>query len=395
MGFKSIIAKKMGLKPIEKWHTPFMQLDFSLGKGYGEGVWIEFFAPEGLGKTTLTLQSASLYLALNEDAYLLFLDVEKALDTETIQQFFYQENVEVDYEDGTLYVDGEDRGKILMPDTYEQIEELTEEFIKWCVSENRKGLIVWDSLVSAITEKIVKEGSEKIGFRAKAIQDYLERFLADFRRTPVTLLVINQIRDKINTQMVMGQDKSLGGMIDDTYHVPGGRAHKFFAFQSIMFVSGKKWKYGSTNEKITGRITKIIPTKNKQAPDKRQVDLVKVDDYGFSNIVSLLEFLKSQKVMQGTMAGMKFSGEMERFFPKKVKLEGFVDELINNPELLDTFHQVCFDCLTLYYKEQKRLHRYDKEVQKKIILLDAFKLKRFLEYVNSTTPTTELLEEGE
>ena len=394
MGFSSKVAKKLGLKPIEKWHTPFMQLDFSLGKGYGEGVWIELFAPEGLGKTTLTLQSSSLYLALNDNAYLLYLDVEKALDTETIQQFFYQENVEVDYEDGTLYVDGEDRGRVLMPDTYEQIEEITEEFIRWCASEKKKGLIVWDSLVSAVTEKIVKEGSDKIGFRAKAIQDYIERFVSDFRRTPITLLVINQIRDKINTTMFMGQDKSLGGMVDDTYHVPGGRAHKFFSFQSLMFVSGKKWKYGSTNDKLTGKVTKIIPTKNKQAPDRRQVDLIKIDDYGFSNIVSLLEFLKSQKAMQGTMAGMAFNDPtLNKFFGKKTKLENFVEEIINNPDLLDAFHQVCFNHLLVYYKEQKRINRYDKETQKKIILLDAFKLKRFLDYVNSTNPTIEHLKE--
>jgi RecA/RadA recombinase len=381
MGFK--VPKGLGLKPIQKWHTPFMQLDFSLGGGFGEGVWIETFAPEGLGKTTLYLQSASIYLAMNSDAYLLFLDVEKALDTSTIQNFFYQEDVEVEYETGTLYIDGEDRGKILMPDTYEQISEITEEFIKFCKTEKRKGLIIWDSLVSATSEKMLKEGKEKVAFKATAIQEYLEQYLAEFRKAEITLLVINQIRDKMNTGFVMGQDKGLGSMIDDTYHIPGGKYHKFMSFQALMLVSGKKWKYGSTSEKITGKIVKIIPTKNKQAPDRRQVDLIKVDDYGFSNIISLLEFLKSQGVMSGTMAGMKFSGELSNIFPKKVKLENFVETLIEEPDVLDLFYKVCFNQLMIFYKEQRRVDRYNSEVQKKIILLDAIKLKRYLDYINS------------
>ena len=150
MKFKSKVAKQLKLKPIPKFHTPFMQLDFSLGKGFGEGVWIEFFAPEGLGKTTLTIQTASIYLANEPNSYLLFLDVEKALDIRTIKKFMYQENVEVDYEEGKLYIDGDERGTILMPDTYEEIEEITDEFVEFCVKEKVKGLIIWDSLVSAI-----------------------------------------------------------------------------------------------------------------------------------------------------------------------------------------------------------------------------------------------------
>jgi hypothetical protein len=237
-------------------------------------------------------------------------------------------------------------------------------------------------LVSATSEKMLKEGKEKVAFKATAIQEYLEQYLAEFRKADITLLVINQIRDKMNTGFVMGQDKSIGSMIDDTYHIPGGKYHKFMSFQALMLVSGKKWKYGSTSDRLTGKIVKITPTKNKQAPDRRQVDLIKVDDYGFSNIISLLEFLKSQGIMSGTMAGMKFSGELSNIFPKKVKLEKFVDTLIEDVNVLDTFYKVCFNQLTIYYKEHRRLDRYNPDIQKKIILFDAYKLKRHFTYLD-------------
>ena len=382
MGFISKTAKELGLKPIEKWHTPFMTLDFSLGKGFGEGVWVEIFAPEGLGKTTLMLQSAFFYLDQNPDAELLFFDVEKALDFTLIENISFHP-VEVDYETGQIFIEGEHRATFTMPDTYEDIEKLTNDFIEYLTKEKKKGIVIWDSLVSAVTQNVLTKGNDTVAYKAKKIQDYIEKYMSTFRKVPITFLVINQIRDKVATGFVMGQDKSAGAMVDADYHIPGGRAHKFYSFQSLMLIPGAKWQYSTTSD-LQGRIIKTIPTKNKQAPDRREVRLIRLPEYGFSNILTILNFLKENKKIEGTMATLKLPEELMSVSSKKgnktIKLPDLLTELVENPEFLEAFYEFSAQVHLAHYKEQKRFGRiYDKDIQKRAIVLDAMKLQRYLE----------------
>jgi RecA/RadA recombinase len=397
MGLVDRIKKKeknqkiMSIKPFQ---TPFLLVDLSLGGGIGEGVLSEAFAPEGLGKTTFFMQTMSFYLYQEPNSLFSVFDVEKSLDYDNLDYYFYQafdediENFELD-EDGILTINDEPRGYFTLLDTYEQINKEFKEFANDCLEEKKKGIVVWDSLVSAVSEQLLKGKSERIAWQATAIQEFIQENYPLMRKIPITVLAINQVRENIQQSLYSGnQDKGIA--LEGDIKLAGGRFHKFMAHQMIQLVYGGKW-VSDSSEKIKGRVIRFIPTKNKLGSTRKEVKLIFLEDYGFSNIISILEFLKSLRKFEGTLNRGKFKDEFEELQSdivgdrKNLNIVELVKALKEDDGILNKFYDLVFPVAFEYFKEHKREQRYkDNKVienQRLAIKLDAKKLDYYLENI--------------
>lgn len=378
-------AKSVGIgtpRDITSIHTPFMLLDFSLGGGIASGQWIEIFGPEGVGKTTLALKVGSFMIEADPNCYLLYIDTEKAMSFERIQDVFYQKNVEINDETGQITIDGIERGALLSPDTYEQIDVIFNQFCSYCMKNNMSGILVWDSLVTATSERLIKEGKERIGWKATAIQTLIEKYNAIFQKVPVTQLVINQVRAKIGENM-FSQDKGEGEMGDGDYSVPGGYAHKFASSQTVQLVKSTKWKFPQTTPLCEGRTVRMIPTKNKLGNPRREVKHVLVFEPGYSNVVSILEYFSANKMLEGkALSSIKITGFTA--LEKGVSLPKFCDMLVSDDAFLDAFFNFSFDFCVAQFKSYSKLHRFNKELMKKAIRMDADRMARYFESLKET-----------
>lgn len=351
-------------------NTSYMMMDFALGGGISEGQWLEIFGPEGAGKTTNALCMCSYYLAMNPDAYLMYLDIEKATSYERITNIFLQSTVEINEETGAILIDGEERGILICPDTFEKIALSFDKFSTLCIKNKLRGIIVWDSLVAAVSEKIIKEGTERIAYKATEIQNLIDKFSSLFQKIPITQLVINQTRQKM--AMGMFDSKKGDGSMVHEFNLPGGNAHKFKAFQTLQMSIGKKWGYPTTTPIIDGVVIKFTPTKNKLGAPKKEFDQILVYEIGFSNLISLLYFLNEKKLLDGRgLSSIKFGGML-----KGLNLEKFSITIATDKEFATKFFDFCFDVLTTEYKAYSKMHRFDKDVMLNALILDAAKLVR-------------------
>ena len=381
--------------------TPFIPLNFSLGGGLGKGRWIEIVGAEGLGKTTLTIQIASFILHIIPNSYLLLLDAEHALDlsSDRTLRLFYQDEVELYFadkkmvknangtiemqdvkkgknaknEDGVIKFNGVERGLVRRPETYQDIERFFKMFSNHCKTNGVYGILVWDSLVSSTTEVMLSEGSERIAYRATAIQGLIEKYNSTFLKIPITQLVINQLRANISTGGLFASKKGEGDMGRADYNVPGGMAHKFFSYQALEMSSKvSKWSYPTTNPIIEGKITRIIPKKNKLGMPQREVFMVLVYEMGYSTILSVLEAMKDAKVLEGKKVGLtniKLPGE-----EKGYRFEALCDKLVSDASFLERFTNFVYDFYMSQFNSFMYSRNLEKEIVKESIILDA---KRF------------------
>ncbi len=381
MGFSNVvkIAKPNQIRSLT---TPFIHLDFSLGRGIAEGRWIESFSPEGIGKTTLNLQIAGFITLVEDDVELLYIDAEMSTTEDRIKNVMYGD-VGVDLDSGAITINGVDKGTIVRPSTYEEVDVLFNEFIKYCSQSKKKGIIVWDSLVALTSEKVLTKGNDRIAYRATAIQELIEKYMASFTKLGITILVINQIRDKVNMEM-FASTKGDGAMVDSEYHVPGGRAHKFFAFQSLMLAKGQKWKDKSDEDQaiFKGRLNRIIPTKNKFGVDRQEVQIVYIPEIGYTSVLTILDDLKSTGYIGGKgYYQMKIEG-----IDKSIRLDRYLEMLITEDDVLDSLYNAIFEKLVNDFKYYDKVDLFDKEKQKLAIRLDAIKLLNYYNRKVSKNP---------
>lgn len=385
MGFSQILNKKYTAE-ILHYTTPFIHLDFVLSRGVPVGKWVESFSPEGIGKTTLNLQIALFILEMYKDTELLFIDAEMSTTTERIKSIAYSE---VDVKDSAIIVNGIEKGTYVRPETYEQVDELFSQFTKYCIQNNVKGIILWDSLVALTSEKVLTKGSDRISFRATLIQQLIDSYHALFSKYGITQLVINQVRDRIDIGM-FSSSKGEGYMVDTEYNVPGGRAHKFWTFQAIMLSKGQKWKDKTDEEKsiFKGRINKLTITKNKFGPDRNVCELVYIPEIGYSNVLSIIEDLR--KV--GYISGQGLYRMKVPFTEKSISLPDLLELLIVDEKVLNEFYNKIYMVLLDKYKAYDYEKYFDREKQRHAIVMDATRLLNFYQKKARLVDTSEVSE---
>lgn len=294
--WKGIIEKANNTDVVgEVINTGSIQLNKALGiNGFPVGRIIEIFGNESSGKTTIALQA--IKEAQNANKKCLFIDAEHSLDMNYVKSL------------------GIDINNLLVanPLCGEQAFEIMEYMIKNKLSN----FIVVDS-VAALIPKLELENNindHQLGAHARLMSKGLRKIQALMNQHEVTVIFLNQIREKI------------GVFFGNPETTTGGKALKFFS--SIRIEVRKNDLIKDNNNKI-GIRSKITIVKNKlSAPFK----IAYIDIYfntGYDNMLEILEFAidygilikngswyfyNNNKICQGKEQLKKFMLENVEFF---------------------------------------------------------------------------------
>jgi len=192
------LGSKVG-KPLPSIHTGLPSLDdyvFGCG-GVPRGTVVEVFGPESAGKTTATLQIIAAAQAAGDLAA--FVDAEHALDPT------YAACLGVDVDN--LIVNQPNSGE-------EALDTVLELVRSKCVS------VIGVDSVSALVPKAElagEIGDSHPGLQARMMSQALRMLAGEAKRNMVTVIFINQIREKI------------GVMFGNPETTSGGRALKFYS----------------------------------------------------------------------------------------------------------------------------------------------------------------------
>lgn len=236
-------SKNSALK-IPRWSTGIEDLDHIIGGGMPKGRIIEIFGPESSGKTSLGYHLS----ALHEMA--LYIPIEGTFDGANARVF-----------------GNKPRQMIVYRARYgEQAMNKTMQFAQAGIP-----IVVIDSVPACKPkediDKIIKNANKgndaqqeqaRMGGVARLMHTYLPVLEEVIETTGTTIILINQVRDKMNAMMF--------GEKTDT---PGGRAPKFYSSVRIQ-VARKSWievpnkdpRNSATNEKV-GLIMKMKVVKSK------------------------------------------------------------------------------------------------------------------------------------
>lgn len=254
----TIDSKEANLK-IKRWSTGIEDLDSIIGGGMPEGRVVEIFGAESSGKTTL------LYHLCGLQPICLDIPIEGTFDAQRAKVFG-------------------NRKKQMLIYRAKYGENAFNKVIKF--AKAGIPLIGVDSVPSLIpkedAEKVLKSADrdsieeQRIGGTARLINKYLPMIEEIIEVTGTTLIMVNQVRDKMNAMMF--------GEKTDT---PGGRKLKHAASLRIQ-VARKSWieipnkdpRNSATNEKI-GLIMKCKVVKSKVCNPMGECEIPLFFDRGF------------------------------------------------------------------------------------------------------------------
>ena len=245
-------------------------------------------------------------------------------------------------------------------DSIEAVFKAIEDIIRR-IRENDKDklcCIVWDSVAGTSTDAEIQGdyGDATVGLAARLIGQGLRKIIRFIGTQRVSLVFLNQIRQKI------------GVFFGDDTVTPGGKAIPFFAAVRIRLYSGGKVKAGKDVLGV-GIRPKIV--KNRMGPPHREADLKMyfsrglIDEEGWIDI--LLKFGKAKKISaQKSQIVNEDNGETYEFLNRN-----FV-EWIRSPE-------------------NKEAHAYCKTKVKESLIIEQDPLKRMEEITTEEMDNDEVL----
>lgn len=260
------IGSSKSILEVPRISTSIDDLDEITGGGFPKGRIIEVFGPESSGKTSLAYWLASL---CKQSVYI---------------------PIEGTYDELRAKAIGvKDRQMIVLRATYgEQALNAVVKFAKAGVP-----LIIIDSVPACQPredlDKLEKdaESETRMGGVARLFSKMLPLIVRECEKSGTILLLINQVRDKMNA-MLFGEK-------DDT---PGGRAIKFYssirikvARRAWIEVPNKNPKISSQNEKV-GMIMKCKVVKSKVCNPFGEAEIPLFFDRGFASFADLKQIRK-------------------------------------------------------------------------------------------------------
>jgi recombination protein RecA len=222
---------------IESIPTGALTLDVALGVGgMPRGRIVELYGPESSGKTSLALSVGAQ--AIKAGGVMGFVDVENAINFDHVRDM----GVDLRY-----FV-------LSQPDSGEEALQMMERMAE----SGKFDYLVLDSVAALIPRAELEGdiGDTHVGLTARLMSQGLRKLTAIAAKHNVTMVFINQIREKI------------GVMYGNPETTPGGKALKFYASvrMEVRSAAGARIKEGSgVNEVVLGQKCTVTIKKNKVA----------------------------------------------------------------------------------------------------------------------------------
>jgi RecA/RadA recombinase len=186
---------------------------------------------------------------------------------------------------------------IKVADDIRTIEEFFDDVVAFLTAQQKNSypsLYVLDSLdaLSDTAEMEKKEDEGSYGTaKAKKLSEFFRKRARDFELAKCTLMVISQLRDKLNVRF--GETKTRSG----------GNALNFYASQIVWLVElGKIKRQYLGVDRITGIHVLLRNRKNKVGRPYRDVEQTLLFEYGFDDEISMIQWLSKSKAFTPAQA---------------------------------------------------------------------------------------------
>lgn len=242
------------------------------------------------------------------------------------------------------------------------IEKITNTARTRLKDKKKPVVIVWDSVAATCglqEEETAYDAHAGMASEARAMSRGLKKILPTLNLGFVTLICINQLREKI------------GVSFGDSETTPHGKALPFYASVRIKMKSKKQIKDTKTQRTI-GVDTDAKVFKNKVGPNWRVANFPLFYDWGVSDEISLLDFCSEIGVVTGTTwKSFVFKGEEHKF-------QGTAKwvELLKNPEILNFVKTKIEDAMIIKHDRKPESVEIDPES-----LMEVESLKSSLEEI--------------
>jgi len=266
-------SEKANLK-ISRWSTGIEDMDHIIGGGMPEGRIVEIFGPEASGKTSLG------YQLIARHKLGLYIPIEGTFDAERAKSFGNKSKQMLVYR--ARY--GEQAMHKMLNFAEAGIPCIVLDSIPACKPKDDV-----DKILKAIKSGSDEGVNERMGGVARLLHKYLPVLEEVIEFTGTTVILINQVRDKMDAMMF--------GEKTDT---PGGRAPKHYS-SLRMQVARKGWidipnknPYNSANQEKIGLIMKTKVVKSKVCNPMRECEVPMLFDKGFVGFEEANELRKEK-----------------------------------------------------------------------------------------------------
>ena len=220
---EEVTTKGMPVYEYEKIPFTSPRMNYITYGGLPIGRLAEFYGEEGGGKTTTTLDLIANYQHLYPDRDVFYVDAENTLDVD------WAKKIGVDVDNIVLYQPKLDSAEYIL------------QVIKDVVATNEVGMWVLDSYPCLTAEKDLGKDltdDARVGGTSGLMTRFCREIVGPCAKNDCTGIIINQIRDKINS--------TIPGQIQ----TPGGKALKHFCTTRMEF---RKGSYSDENGKTISR----------------------------------------------------------------------------------------------------------------------------------------------